>query len=147
MVLRFLFLRPKKANTPSIRPLKQKKAQRKKRNNKPARTPMTIPAMAPPLRPLLAVVEAVPAALLALVADADAVMKGTVVVIEPVDVTVVATLVVDESCVGGSGGGGHYRVQIGTAEPTVSIACCALAGISAILSHSAADGPAGALIH
>ena len=52
---------------------------------------MTIPAMAPPLRPLLAVVEAV---LLALVADADAVMKGTVVVIEPVDVTVVATLVV-----------------------------------------------------
>ena len=55
---------------------------------------MTIPAMAPPLRPLLAVVEAVPAALLAPVADADAVMKGTVVVIEPVDVTVVATLVV-----------------------------------------------------
>ena len=42
----------------------------------------------------MAVVEAVPAALLALVADADAVMKGTVVVIEPVDVTVVATLVV-----------------------------------------------------
>ena len=35
-----------------------------------------------------------PAALLALEAEADAVMKGTVVVIEPVDVTVVATLVV-----------------------------------------------------
>ena len=55
---------------------------------------MTIPAMAPALRPLLAVVAVVPAALLALEAGADAVMKGTVVVIEPVDVTVVATLVV-----------------------------------------------------
>ena len=47
--------------------------------------------MAPALRPLLVVVAA---ALLALEAEADAVMKGTVVVIEPVDVTVVATLVV-----------------------------------------------------
>ncbi len=55
---------------------------------------MTIPAIAPALRPLLAVVEVMPAALLALEAEADAVMKGTVVVIEPVDVTVVATLVV-----------------------------------------------------
>ena len=55
---------------------------------------MTIPAMAPALRPLLAVVTAVPAALLVLEADADAVMNGTVVVMEPVDVTVVATLVV-----------------------------------------------------
>lgn len=55
---------------------------------------MTIPAMAPALRPLLAVVEAIPAALPVLEAEADAVMKGTVVVIEPVDVTVVATLVV-----------------------------------------------------
>lgn len=55
---------------------------------------MTIPAMAPPLRPLLAVVAVMPAALLALEAEADAVMKGTVVVMDPVDVTVVATLVV-----------------------------------------------------
>lgn len=55
---------------------------------------MTIPAMAPALRPLLAVVAVMPAALLALVAEADAVIKGTVVVREPVDVTVVATLVV-----------------------------------------------------
>ena len=55
---------------------------------------MTMPAMAPPLRPLLAVVAVMPAALLALELAADAVMKGTVVVIEPVDVTVVATLVV-----------------------------------------------------
>ena len=55
---------------------------------------MTIPAMAPALRPLLAVAPVVPAALLALEADADAVWKGTVVVNEPVDVTVVATLVV-----------------------------------------------------
>ena len=55
---------------------------------------MTIPAMAPPLKPLLEVVEVMPAALLALEAEADAVMKGTVVVMEPVVVTVVATLVV-----------------------------------------------------
>lgn len=55
---------------------------------------MTIPAMAPALRPLLAVVGVMPAALLALEAEADAVMNGTVVVMEPVDVTVVATLVV-----------------------------------------------------
>ena len=55
---------------------------------------MTIPAMAPALRPLLAVAAVVPAALLALEVDADAVWKGTVVVNEPVDVTVVATLVV-----------------------------------------------------
>lgn len=55
---------------------------------------MTIPAMAPALRPLLDVVAVMPAALLALEAGADAVMKGTVVVMEPVDVTVVATLVV-----------------------------------------------------
>ena len=55
---------------------------------------MTMPAMAPALRPLLAVVAVIPAALLALEADADAVMNGIVVVIEPVDVTVVATLVV-----------------------------------------------------
>lgn len=55
---------------------------------------MTIPAMAPALRPLLAVVAVMPAALLALEAEADAVMKGTVVVMDPVDVTVVATLVV-----------------------------------------------------
>ena len=55
---------------------------------------MTIPAMAPPLKPLLEVAAAMPAALLALEAEADAVMKGTVVVMEPVVVTVVATLVV-----------------------------------------------------
>ena len=55
---------------------------------------MTIPAMAPPLRPLLDVVEVTPAALVAVEVEADAVMKGTVVVMEPVDVTVVATLVV-----------------------------------------------------
>ena len=53
---------------------------------------MTIPAMAPALRPLLAVEAA--AALPTLEADADAVMNGTVVVMEPVEVTVVATLVV-----------------------------------------------------
>ena len=55
---------------------------------------MTIPAMAPPLKPLLEVVAVMPAALLALEAEADAVIKGTVVVMEPVVVTVVATLVV-----------------------------------------------------
>ena len=55
---------------------------------------MTIPAMAPPLKPLLEVAAVMPAALLALEAEADAVMKGTVVVMEPVVVTVVATLVV-----------------------------------------------------
>ena len=55
---------------------------------------MTIPAMAPPLKPLLEVAAVMPAALLALEAEADAVIKGTVVVMEPVVVTVVATLVV-----------------------------------------------------
>lgn len=57
---------------------------------------MTIPAIAPPLRPLLAVVEVMPAALLAPVPVGEAVadMKGTVVVIEPVDVVVVMTLLV-----------------------------------------------------
>lgn len=55
---------------------------------------MTIPAMAPGLRPLLDVVEVIPAAALAFEADADGVMKGTVVVAEPVDVTVVSALLV-----------------------------------------------------
>ena len=55
---------------------------------------MTIPAMAPALRPLLDAVAVIPAALLAFEAEADAVIKGTVVVMDPVDVTVVATLVV-----------------------------------------------------
>lgn len=59
--------------------------------NRAARTPMTIPAIAPGLRPLFVVVEDMPAALLAPVAEAEAegVIKGTVVVAEPVDVTVV----------------------------------------------------------
>lgn len=56
-------------------------------------TPITIPAIAPPLSPLLDVVET-PAALPAPEADADGVMNGTVVVAEPVDVTVVAALLV-----------------------------------------------------
>ena len=55
-----------------------------------------MPAMAPPLRPLFVVVVVIPAALLAPVAEAEAegVWKGTVVVTEPVDVTVVAALLV-----------------------------------------------------
>lgn len=55
---------------------------------------MTIPAIAPPLRPLLAVVEVMPAALFAPEAEAEGVWNGTVVVAEPVDVTVVAALLV-----------------------------------------------------
>lgn len=58
-----------------------------------ASTPITIPAIAPALRPLLDVVEA-PAAPAAAVAEAEGVWKGTVVVAEPVDVTVVAALLV-----------------------------------------------------
>lgn len=56
-------------------------------------TPMTIPAIAPPLRPLLVVVDVIPAALAAVDA-AVADMKPTVVVIDPVDVVVVMTLLV-----------------------------------------------------
>lgn len=54
---------------------------------------MTMPAMAPPDRPLLLLVGVIPAA----PAEAEAalgVWKGTVVVAEPVDVTVVAALLV-----------------------------------------------------
>lgn len=56
-------------------------------------TPITIPAIAPPLRPLLVVVDVMPTALPAVDA-AVAETKGTVVVIEPVDVVVVMTLLV-----------------------------------------------------
>ena len=55
----------------------------------PAMTPMTMPAMAPPLRPLLDV-EAIPAVALVEVG----VLKGTVVVGEPVEVTVWTVLLV-----------------------------------------------------
>lgn len=58
----------------------------------PAMTPITIPAIAPPLNPLLEDVTA--AALPAPEAVAEGVMKGTVVVAEPVVVTVVAALLV-----------------------------------------------------
>lgn len=51
---------------------------------------MTIPAIAPPLRPLLLVVDMPAAAVVA----AAPVWKGTVVVAEPVDVTVVIALLV-----------------------------------------------------
>lgn len=71
-------------------------AQMMKRKNKPASTPMTIPAMAPAERPLLLVV-----AVIAGSEDPEAeappavgVTKGTVVVAEPVDVTVTAALLV-----------------------------------------------------
>lgn len=67
-----------------------------KRKNKPASTPMTIPAIAPAERPLLVVVAVIPGS-----ADPDAeappavgVTNGTVVVAEPVDVTVTAALLV-----------------------------------------------------
>ena len=56
-----------------------------------SRTPMTIPAIAPPLRPLL-LTDGAAAALVA--AAFVGVWKGTVVVADPVDVTVVATLLV-----------------------------------------------------
>ncbi len=52
-------------------------------------TPMTMPAMAPPLRPLF-VVEAIPAVAFVEVG----VLKGTVVVGEPVAVTVWTVLLV-----------------------------------------------------
>lgn len=56
---------------------------------------MTIPAMAPPLSPLFVVVDtpAAPLAAAAMLVN-DGVIKGTVVVAEPVEVTVVATLLV-----------------------------------------------------
>lgn len=58
---------------------------------------MTMPAIAPPLRPLFVVVEATLAAVplaAAAVPVGDGVLNGTVVVAEPVEVTVVATLLV-----------------------------------------------------
>ena len=79
---------------PSSKPLKQKKAHSNRRRMMPAITPITIPAIAPPLRPLLLVVEVMPAALPAPDAEAVGAWKGTVVVAEPVEVTVVAALLV-----------------------------------------------------
>lgn len=55
---------------------------------------MTIPAIAPGLRPLFVVVEVMPAALVAPVPEAEGVMKATVVVADPVDVTVIWALLV-----------------------------------------------------
>lgn len=74
--------------------MKQQKAHSSKSMMMPAMTPITIPAIAPPLRPLLLVVELIPAALLAPEAEAEGVWKGTVVVAEPVEVTVVSALLV-----------------------------------------------------
>lgn len=90
MVVSFLFLLliPRRPKRVSSKPLKQKNAHSNKRRSSPARTPMTIPAIAPGLRPLF-VVEVIPAALVAPVPEAEGVMKATVVVAEPVDVTVV----------------------------------------------------------
>jgi len=71
--------------------------QRSRRNKIANRTPMTIPAIAPPLRPLFVVVEATPAAVplaAAAVPVGDGVMNATVVVAEPIEVAVVATLLV-----------------------------------------------------
>jgi len=85
----FLFLIPRRLKRVSSKPLKQKNAHSKKRRSSPARTPMTIPAMAPGLKPLFVVVEVMPAALLAPVPEAEGVMKATVVVAEPVVVTVI----------------------------------------------------------
>ena len=90
-VLRLLFRRPKKPRIPSSRPLKQKQAQRRRRKNIARSTPMTIPAIAPPLRPLLLTAGA--AAVLVAAAFVG-VPKGTVVVSDPVVVTVVAALLV-----------------------------------------------------
>ena len=66
-----------------------------KRKNKPASTPMTMPAIAPAERPLLETAltpgRAVPEAE---APPAEGVMKGTVAVADPVEVTVVAALTV-----------------------------------------------------
>lgn len=64
--------------------MKQKKVQMRRRRMMPAMTPMTIPAIAPPLRPLFVVEAATPAVELVEVG----VLKGTVVVGEPVEVIV-----------------------------------------------------------
>ena len=99
MYVSLLFLlerSPKKSKIPSIKPLQHRIAQIMKRKNRPASTPITIPAIAPAERPLLLVVAVIPGT-----EDAEAeappavgVTKGTVVVAEPVDVTVTAALLV-----------------------------------------------------
>ncbi len=58
----------------------------------PKSTPMTMPAIAPGLRPLLVVVAVMPAVAPPTVGLAD--WKGTVVVAEPVEVTVWTVLLV-----------------------------------------------------
>ena len=60
----------------------------------PMMTPITMPAIAPGVRPLLLVVEAMPTVPAPADAVAEADWKGTVVVAEPVEVTVVAALLV-----------------------------------------------------
>lgn len=55
---------------------------------------MTMPAICPPLRPLLDVVDCAPAALPPEEAVGDGVPYGTVVVTEPVEVTVAVEAVV-----------------------------------------------------
>lgn len=76
---------PKIDKRPSQRVLKHRQAHSKNRRIRPAMTPMTIPAMAPPLRPCLVVVT-VPVRIAPPVPTA--VWYGTVVVIDPVEVTV-----------------------------------------------------------
>lgn len=55
---------------------------------------MTIPAICPPLRPLLDVVDCMPAALPPEEVVGDGVPNGTVVVADPVEVTVAVVAVV-----------------------------------------------------
>ena len=52
------------------------------------RVPITIPAIAPPLKPLLVVVDCMPAAVAPEVPVGDGVSNATVVVADPVEVTV-----------------------------------------------------------
>ena len=89
--LLFFLPRPSKPAIPDKPAVRQHAARSKRRIIMPAITPITMPAIAPGLRPLLLVVEAVAAPA---EADAEGVWKGTVVVADPVEVTVVATLLV-----------------------------------------------------
>lgn len=68
--------------------MKQRQPQRSKRKNMARRVPITIPAIAPPLKPLLVVVDCMPAAVAPEVPVGDGVSNATVVVADPVEVTV-----------------------------------------------------------
>ena len=61
-----------RARKESSRPLKQRQPHRRRRKKMPRRTPMTIPAIAPPLKPLLLVVDCMPAAVEVEEADGEA---------------------------------------------------------------------------